>query len=201
MSYDFRTFTFGKGSHPSRKDGMCIMEAVAYVAGEKHSDEPACACPVISDFLRSWNDGIPDDARRTELLSPFVWRLPGTKATPEIEQRRVEMCLDWLVRENAPMALELVPDLVQYAQSLRGLPEITAATVGDSVAEIDSAAWDAWDARAASAARDASAAWDAWDEAIRRCQESAVSLLDRMIRLTEPQEVVAVRNCAELCGV
>ena len=38
MNYDFRTFTFGVGGHASREEGMCFMEAVAYVAGEEHSD-------------------------------------------------------------------------------------------------------------------------------------------------------------------
>ena len=62
------------GSHDEAQFGreMCVMEAVAFVAGEPHSDTPTCACPVISAFLRSWNDSIPDDAHRTELLAPFV---------------------------------------------------------------------------------------------------------------------------------
>ena len=29
---------------PRQAEGMCVMEAVAYVAGEPHSDEPVCAC-------------------------------------------------------------------------------------------------------------------------------------------------------------
>ena len=28
----------GNGAHPSPDAGMCVMEAVAYVAGESHSD-------------------------------------------------------------------------------------------------------------------------------------------------------------------
>lgn len=44
------------GSHKAPNNGLvdaCVMEAVAYVAGEKWSDHPGCACPVISAFLRS----------------------------------------------------------------------------------------------------------------------------------------------------
>ena len=53
----------GEGSHDDPQDGACIMEAVAYVAGDEWSDHPACACPVISAFLRSWNDALPDEER------------------------------------------------------------------------------------------------------------------------------------------
>ena len=31
------------GSHHSWRQGACLMEAVAYVAGEEHSDHPQCA--------------------------------------------------------------------------------------------------------------------------------------------------------------
>src|SRR6185312_3074701 len=65
------------GAHGNVKDGMCAMEAVAYVAREPWSDHPECACPVLSAFMRSWNDGLPDD-ERTSLLLPLIPRLVGT---------------------------------------------------------------------------------------------------------------------------
>ena len=49
----------GHGSHALLKDGACVMEAVAYVAGEPWTDRPECACPVISVLLRRWNDDLP----------------------------------------------------------------------------------------------------------------------------------------------
>jgi hypothetical protein len=42
---------------------MCAMEAVAFVAGEPWSDHPECACPVLSTFMRAWNDALPDRDR------------------------------------------------------------------------------------------------------------------------------------------
>ena len=54
--------------HASFEDGACLMEAVAWVAGEPWSDKPRCACPVIGDFLRHFNDGLP-------ALKEFI--LPG----------------------------------------------------------------------------------------------------------------------------
>jgi hypothetical protein len=49
------------GSHKSPDTGMCAMEAVAWLAGERHSDKPQCVCPVIASFLRTWNDGMGND--------------------------------------------------------------------------------------------------------------------------------------------
>src|SRR5579859_2957500 len=172
---DFKTFTFGIGSHTRRRDGMCFMEAVAYVAGEKHTDHPKCACPILSTFLRIWNDTIKNDDRRRELLGQFVFRLPGTKASPEIELRRSFMCLDWLVRVHTPAFLDLCPALSEHAESLRNLAEITdmtsAVAAGKQVAAVRDAAWGAvrgaaWGAvrdAALAAVRDAAsaAAWDA----------------------------------------
>mgnify|MGYP007059429784 CR=1 FL=1 len=134
--YDFRTVRFSSGAHDTREQGMCVMEAVAYIACEQHSDRPKCACPAAS--------------------------------------------------------LKLVPELVQYAQQLEGLPEITAGTVADAIPTLQAAWSAAW-----SAAR--SAAWlAAWLAAVHRqlqpliesAQHSATNLLERMIALTEPREIV-----------
>lgn len=61
----------GHGAHFSLDDGLCVMEAVAYVAGEPWSDHPKCACPVLGAFMRAWNDGLPTDEDRTRLLRPW----------------------------------------------------------------------------------------------------------------------------------
>jgi hypothetical protein len=36
------------GGHNDFESGLCVMEAVSYVAGEPWSDTPQCACPVIA---------------------------------------------------------------------------------------------------------------------------------------------------------
>ena len=64
-----------KGAHKHEDEGACVMEAVAYVAGEPWTDRPACACPVISAFMRAWNDDLPTDADRDRLLRPLIPRL------------------------------------------------------------------------------------------------------------------------------
>ena len=40
--------TLAHGAHDSPADGLCAMEAAAWLAGEPHSDHPACVSPVIA---------------------------------------------------------------------------------------------------------------------------------------------------------
>ena len=139
------------------------MEAVAYVAGEAHSDHPLCACPVISEFLRSWNDDLSDGDRK-RLLGGFVFRLVGTKSTKKIEERRVNMALEWLIRVFIPDMLDLTPSLQSHATALRKIRLNSAAI---------------------SAAR--SAAISALAPTVKKLKRSAQRLVDLMIRLTEPR--------------
>ena len=162
------------GSH-SPDSTFCVMEAVAFVAGEEWSDHPQCACPVIAAFLRSWNDSLPSDAERDRLLKPLVAKLVGTKSTEAIEKRRGIMATDWMVRTNAPAwlrlagltkqaeALESLPEITDYAKfsALKGLLEAARADAAAAWAARgvgDAAAWAAW---AAGDAGDAEA-WAAW---------------------------------------
>lgn len=79
MSYNLESVKFSRGKHTTRNEGMCLMECVAFISGEEHSDSPNCADPMISYLARIINDNIPCDNKRTEILMPFLWRIPGTK--------------------------------------------------------------------------------------------------------------------------
>lgn len=149
-------------------DDMCAMEAVAYIAGEPWSDHPWCACPVITVFMISWNDALPDD-ERSSLLLPLIPKLVGTRSTPEVEQRRSLMAADWLMRTHTPAWLRLA-GLTAQADALAGLPEITSmAQVPGLLEPIEAVR------RAAVAARTATwdAAWDATRTAARTTAGSA----------------------------
>ena len=157
-----------KGAHKAGDDIACFMEAVAFVAGERWSDHPACACPVIGAFLRTWNDDLPDD-ERDALLRPLVPLLVGTRSTPAVERRRAMMATDWLIRNHAPAWLRLA-GLTAQADALAGLPEITDMAQCPSlmlmlyaVRKDANAAWAAAGAAAGDAAR--AAAWDAAGDA------------------------------------
>ena len=115
------------GGHEHVDEGACFMEAVSYVSGEPWSDTPACACPVLGAFLRTWNDHLPTDADRDRLLRPLVLRLAGSRSTPEVEARRHWLAMDWLVRTHAPTWLRLTPALVPHADALTDLPPLADA--------------------------------------------------------------------------
>jgi len=192
------------GAHPSVEAGACVMEAVAFIAGEPWSDHPKCACPVISTFLRSWNDALPDD-ERDALLRPLIPSLVGTKSTKAVETRRALMCADWLVRVHTPAWLRLAK-LDKQAALLASLPQITdmaqvpslrptIEAIGDDAAAARAAAWAAAWAAARAAAGDAAgaaagaAAWAAAGAALaatrRELQQSALDLVRCMIEIKE----------------
>ena len=198
------------GAH-SPDSTFCVMEAVAFVAGEPWSDHPECACPVISAFLRSWNDALRSDADRDRLLKPLIRDLVGSRSSEEVEEKRALLCADWLIRKNTPTWLRLA-GLTVRADILESLPEITSfAQIPSIRGPIDAArqdayaAWDAaWDA-ARDAARDAAgaaagdaagdAAWAAaraaagaagWAKlapTVALLQDSALDLVKRMLAM------------------
>jgi hypothetical protein len=145
-----------RGAHESFEQGVCIMEAVAWAAGEPHSDHPVCADPVIAAALRTLNDSLGDDER--QVLKPYIFRVIGTKGSGALSLRRSWMALDWIVREYTPAWMELAK-LTDDANALRALPEITMRTATAALPTIQSAR------KRADAARDA--AWDAAGAAAR----------------------------------
>ena len=162
------------GGHEHVDEGACFMEAVAYVAGEPWSDKPACACPVLGAFLRTWNDDL-SDTDRDRLLRPLVRRLVGSRSTPEVEARRSWLAMDWLVRTNAPTWLRLVPALVPHAAALTDLPPIVDAQTAAAHQSTFNAADVAADVAAGAAAWDAAwvAARAAMGDAVRAAAVNA----------------------------
>ena len=156
---DLDQLTLASGAHKPDSDQMCVMEAVAYIAGEPWSDHPACASPVIAAFLRAWNDNLPD-TDRTRLLAPLIPRLVGTAGSPEVEDDRAWMALDWLVRTYTPAWLRLA-GLDAQADRLAGLAEFHAGMDVPSVRPAIGAVRDAAGAAAGAAAEVAARAWQA----------------------------------------
>ena len=189
--------TLKSGSHrPNNDADFCVMEAVAYVAGEPWSDHPGCTCPAITAFMVSWNDGLPNDDERARLLLPLIPALVGTRGTTALETRRANMAADWYIRIQTPAWLRLA-GLTTQAATLEAFPEITdfakvpalkptldairkdaAAAWAAAWAVAGAAVWDAAGAAAGDAAR--AAAGDALAPTVAALQESAVDLVKRM---------------------
>jgi len=177
-------FELLSGAHEPNSEGqMCVMEAVAYVAGEEWSDSPACASPVIAAFMRSWNDSLDQEGRQR--LKPYIPKLVGTAASQEVEERRSFMAGDWQVRVFTPAWLELA-GVTEEAAALRELPPLMDLTaVKDSMPALT----EAKKAGAVAGAVAGDAAWAAAGDAAKKkleptkveLQASAFELLDRMI--------------------
>ncbi len=87
---------------------LCVMQMVAWLADEEDpdriyvSDHPACACPVLTDFMISWNDTAESQRARNKWLKPFIPRLVGSRAKGErIAARRKKMIEKWLRRYDS----------------------------------------------------------------------------------------------------
>ena len=89
----FRTIRVGKGAHASPARGACVMELASMLAGERFSDHPKSACPVIAGFLRSYNDLLPDGEHRH--LYPLAALVVGSASTWSVRRRRTLRLLEW----------------------------------------------------------------------------------------------------------
>lgn len=121
MSTDLANIVLTSGSHPTSDDGLCLMEAVAYVGGMPHSDHPPCVSPVLAGFGRRLNDVLPDDVRQD--LVPLIPHLMGTAGDGQ-DVARAYLAMDWLVRVYTPAWLDAA-GLVDEAETLRALDAIT----------------------------------------------------------------------------
>jgi hypothetical protein len=128
------TLSFGK--HASREAGMCTMEAVAFLAGEPHTDHPKCACPILAAYARILNDhmgtGPEGDTLRNKYLLPLTEKLIGTRSTSEGEIKRAFFFADKAVRLFAPLTLEAM-GLTEEAKTLRALPKIVDRETAETI--------------------------------------------------------------------
>lgn len=199
-----------EGAHAADSDKRCLMEAVAYVRGIRHTDHPACVSPVLGGMGRQLNDALPDGVR--DALIALIPDLPGTAGDGHDEARSY-MALDWLIRTWLPAWLDLVPSCRDEAARIRAVGQIvdraSAERAAPAVRQGRSSAAAAWaaardaardtagaaaaGAAAGAAARDTAvaAAWAAARVAARaalkptvdRLQRSAVDLYARMTRI------------------
>ena len=70
-------FSLSRGFHTSPEKGMCLMELVAYLAGEEHTDIPACSSPSLTYMAQYVNDTVSNENRQR--LIPLAWELMGTR--------------------------------------------------------------------------------------------------------------------------
>jgi len=81
------------------------MEVASMLAAEPFSDEPRCVCPVIAEFLRTYNDQV--DYERRQDLYEYASLVVDTREDMRAERRRANMCLDWWLAASTPRRFQL----------------------------------------------------------------------------------------------
>ena len=106
--------TLDYGGHHSPEQGMCAMEMVSYIAGERFSSRPECACPVITAFMISFNDTLPDNATRDRWIKPLILAIAGSRVLQadgtkdkDVFMRRSLIAGDAALRYFIPFTLDI----------------------------------------------------------------------------------------------
>ncbi|MEL7111227.1 MAG: hypothetical protein AAGL99_18375, partial [Pseudomonadota bacterium] len=74
------------------KNGLCVMEAVAWMANEDATDHPECACPVLTAFAIRLNDRLNDENRQQ--LRRLILPMTGTRSKAHKQARREYLILE-----------------------------------------------------------------------------------------------------------
>ena len=180
----------GQGKHETRDEGMCAMELTAFLAGERHTDQPACACPALTAYTIGLNDPMPEVWRQQ--LKPYLPLLIGSRDGREVE--RAELLARRACTVFAPVALDAA-GLGEHAARLRGMTGATMAELRAAASTASANAAYAASAYAAyaSAACAAAASWDtvgplalqALDDAIAIGREDRPAPAPEIARLIE----------------
>jgi len=117
MSSDYR---LARGPHATPEEGRCAMEWVSHLAGEPHSDRPACVSPVLRALCIALNDGL--DKHQRQRLRPYLGRTIGT-AEDGLDDARAWMAMDWLIRVYTPGWLALA-GVIEAADALASLEAV-----------------------------------------------------------------------------
>ncbi|MGH3329599.1 MAG: hypothetical protein ACRDPT_17705, partial [Streptomycetales bacterium] len=82
-----------RGAHDDPSEGVCLMEYVSVIAGERFSDHPRCTDPLLAGVARVVNDHVSDDARPSlTLLAPDL--VGATSRDPRLAPTLVVRCVD-----------------------------------------------------------------------------------------------------------
>ena len=110
-----------RGHAPNRQQGLSAMDAVAWMAGEPHTDQPVTACPTMTSIINELNDTLDDEPRQT-LLKPLLPKLLDSR-DHRLELPRRYIAHDWAIRTAVPAWLDLA-GATRSAQAMRDLPTI-----------------------------------------------------------------------------
>lgn len=163
INNQFKKLRLRQGAGGSYKNGLCVMEAVAWMNNESANDHPECACPVIANFAIKLNDNLNDDNRQQ--LTSLIIPITGTKSDKH-QQARADLIVMRVGAEIIPLAFDAI-GLKDHAEAMRKctnkgkLREVMlnakSAAADAAYAAADADAYDAAYAAADAAAYDAAA--------------------------------------------
>jgi hypothetical protein len=167
MGTDYR---LAYGTHSTPEHGRCATEWVSYLAGERHSDDPACVSPVLRAYCTSLNDSLKDGPR--QLLRPYLARTIGT-ADDGLDEARSWMALDWLIRTYVP-TWSAAAGLSGAAHELADLaPVMRASELPGALVALKNARRDTHKAWSSSLGAARPAAWTPWAAGRAAAREAA----------------------------
>jgi hypothetical protein len=165
MTFNIPKFHLRSGSgNGNPEDGLCLMQMVDWFDGRerKITDQPPCACPVLTAYGIRLNDDAPSQDARDELW-PLVFQLVGSR-DKAAEKARIEFLIVETTRVCVADAFEAI-GLHGHAKELRSVQTVAdvkraaaAAAHAAYAAAADAAHADAAHAGAADAAAAARAA-------------------------------------------
>ncbi|WP_197321704.1 hypothetical protein [Saccharomonospora sp. NB11] len=145
---DLGMITLTRRATGERTSSMSLPEAVAWFAGEDHSDRPRCLSPVLHAAVTVLSDRLAHPT-----LQRLKWLVPSLVGTAQdgLDGTRSLLAVDWLVRVYTPAWLRIVPSLDMAAESLAEHAPITSVVEAADALEAPLAAVRraAWSARVA----------------------------------------------------
>lgn len=107
-------------------NGLCVMEAVAWMASEGATDHPECACPVLGAFAIRLNDRLNDENRQK--LKPLILPLTGSRSKAH-EQARVEYLVLAVTTRILPQVFEARwPEHAKALRECKTMADVKKAT-------------------------------------------------------------------------
>jgi hypothetical protein len=126
---------------PGDEYEMCIMEAAAYIAGERWTEYPDCVAPQIVVILQSINDKMLTDEDRHIYLKPLIERIIDTSdPSAQKSRKRDFICIDYAIRVFMPVIMDSA-GLTEQSSLLRKLSKITNKSTAGKAARVAQKAW------------------------------------------------------------
>lgn len=88
-----------------RQNGVTAAEALAWMAGEPHSETPRSVCPVILALIRLWSRNLSQEGRNI-LVRPILPLLLNTGSDTKASMHRADTLMHWTVLTNTTAWLD-----------------------------------------------------------------------------------------------